>query len=264
MRYGNVIIDVNDAEYRAELLCQCEGINRSDPRWARMRTNHVYNIMLKEYESQIVHLDTDIFKLATDLFYNCGTSEKIRIVAPGPGMHDCSDEMMFTILCNKAIELVMDHDSRPLCLWMVADDAAKKCDWFKRGMELRFDKERGIVLNTCFDYMCLRDIKSEYTIEVPSNLPPDPIEKLYKNIILNGATISGMALQVAYHLGARVIEMCGVPMTGDKYHDGTRVRGHHNLNDFRLRMNQMIKIMQSKGVEIYSMNETTLDIEVRI
>ncbi len=258
MKYGNVIIDNREPlEYRAKLLLTCQGIPRQHPQYARMMVNIVYNIMFDQYVSQIVHSPTDFSNIEP-------ATDKFRIVCPGPGMRDWSDEDMFTILCNRAVEATDESWGHKGGLWMVADDSAKKCDWFKHGMELRFSEDLGYAVNSCFDYMCLRDIKSEYTIEVPPNLPPDPIEKLLDGIIINGATIAGMALQIAYYLGATTIELCGIPMTGDKYYDGKRVKGHHNLHDFRLRLNQMIKIMQSKGVEIYSRNETTLDVEVRI
>ncbi len=244
MEYDGVIFDMQAVKERAfELVAKSPG-------YMNLLRVNVHRILNDEYAVNVKHGDKDIIKTGPQI-------ESCRIIAPGPNLIGCKhvvDESMFTIACNMGVQVAVSDS-----LWLVTDANAEKCNWFYVGLEGMSDRTGP----RCFPTDSLIKYNPEYTMHVAPCFPPKYDQRLLPGVILNGATIAGMALQIAFYLGAKTIELCGVDMDGDCYYDGTEATGHPNWDDFRTRMNNFIKVVQHQGVEIYSRTETTLDIEVR-
>lgn len=182
--------------------------------------------------------------------------EKCRIICPGPNLANAEvdfDDGWFSIVCNKAVESHWLDGA----LWLVADINAKKCDWFLNAH--RGNSKR----SKCFTHHLLVEYNPDYTMHVAPCFAGLRDGRLISGIIMNGATIAGMALQVGFYRGAKVIELVGCDFGGDTYHDGSHAAGHADWFQYRTRMNSYIRMVQMKGVEVYSRTDTTLDIEVR-
>lgn len=290
MEYDGVTFDMQAVKKRAfELVAKSPG-------YMNLLKVNVHRILNDEYAANVIHGERDIIKRGPKLdacrFIAPGPRIKAcRIIAPGPSLSTewpnlNSPEDMFTIACNKAVELAAKMLEIALLpgptgnenvLWLVTDDSARDCDWFKRALGLtprareEWEEPRTPSFYPfwhdgdmcCFPTDSLQEFKPQYTMHVAPCMPPQYDQRLLQGVILNGATIAGMALQIAFYLGAKKIELCGVDLEGDTYYDGSSTGGNHSWDEFRTRMNNFIKVIQHQGVEVYSRTETTLDIEVR-
>ena len=74
-------------------------------------------------------------------------------------------------------------------------------------------------------------------------------------------TILGEALQLCYHRGTKRALVGGVDMRGNDYHDGTT--GRHLAGKtwhYVALLNEMITGLRKRGMEIYTLTETALDL----
>jgi hypothetical protein len=102
-----------------------------------------------------------------------------------------------------------------------------------------------------------------YTFQpAPEMLDPREMRSI-DGVIRYGGTVSGNAIQLAYHFGAREILLCGVDMSGVSYWDGaTNVRPDHGETwDAAPRLEVLIGWMiREKGLRIASLSPTKLRI----
>jgi hypothetical protein len=102
-----------------------------------------------------------------------------------------------------------------------------------------------------------------YTFQpAPEMLDPREMRSI-DGVIRYGGTVSGCAIQLAYHFGAREILLCGVDMSGVYYWDGaTNVRPDHGETwDAVPRLDVLIAwLIQEKGLRIASLSPTKLRI----
>ncbi len=212
-----------------------------------------------EYDIVKKARDTDIFFHLDEL----NLTERMYVVAPGENGADYYEQLdaeCFTIIVNKACDLELPRRD----MWMVADPTpfyAKMrgpYDWFSRGLAT-------CEPIACFNSMSLMDFfdRCKYTHEWAPEIFNDFSEPV-KNRIRGGLTISGMALQMAYWLGAKEIILCGVDMCGSRYYDGND-RGIVSEKDKVWTrvvplMNQLIKWIEDHGVKVYSLSPTALEV----
>jgi len=81
--------------------------------------------------------------------------------------------------------------------------------------------------------------------------------------IMSGGTVTGAALQLAYHFGAREVLLCGVDMSGDAYFDGSLSErgGHGEIWNSTKAVNFLIKqVLQKKSIEVATLSPTKLDV----
>ncbi len=209
------------------------------------------HIMNNQYAKQVKVNKRDILTSGIEI-------EKARIVGCGPNLNQCDlsvpDEGLFVIVCNKAIEKADG-------LWLCLDKEAQDCEWFRHHINLR--RMTDTAQMCCFPLHSLGKYKPEYSMHIAPCFPSQHTNLLYKNVLLNGATVAGVALQIAYHLGAKEIELCGIDMGGDTYFDGSPTQGHHTWDTFTTRMNSFIRVVKHNGCDVYSSSDTALDVEVR-
>lgn len=213
-----------------------------------------------EYPAIEATLPTDIFNHLDEL----ALTDRIQIVAPGANGRDYYDQLdpeCFTIIVNKACEIPGIRRD----LWMVADPTPYYAlvrghtNWFSEG--LKTCEHIG-----CFNSQTMLEYfdKVKYTHEWAGEIFDTFIEPM-KNYIRGGLTITGMALQLAYWLGAKEIVLCGVDLSGNKYFDETD-RGvdaqHHTAWGRVLPLFQeLVDWVQAHGVKVYSLSETALNVE---
>jgi len=205
-------------------------------------------------------LPTDIFRHLDEL----ALTDRIQIVAPGingKNHYDHLDPECFTIIVNKACEIPGIRRD----LWMVADPTPYHAlvrgyiDWFAEG------------LKTCESIGCFNSLtmleyfdKVKYTHEWAGEIFDEFIEPM-KNHIRGGLTISGMAVQMAYWLGAKDIVLCGVDLSGMYYFDGSErgTAAQHHTAWVRILplFQQLVDWVQARGVKVYSLSETALNVE---
>ncbi len=89
------------------------------------------------------------------------------------------------------------------------------------------------------------------------------IEQLIGPHILSGGTVTGAALQLAYHFGAREVLLCGTDMSGDAYWDGSvgEQLGHGEIWSCIGELNTLIRWMtQTHGITVTTLSPTKLDV----
>lgn len=238
---------------------KCEILRDEDGKPEYFLLDDARKFLKGEYDLEKKSRDTDIFNHLDEL----NLTERIYIVAPGENgrdYYDLVDPDCFTIIVNKACEIPLKRRD----MWMVADPTPYHAkvrgyvDWFGPG------------LNECESIGCFNSQtmleyfdKCRYTHEWAPEIGTEFLEPI-KNRIRGGLTISGMALQMAYWLGAKEIVMVGVDISGDKYFDG-EARGVTPKKDLAWvrilpLMNELIRWLESNGVKVYSLSNTALDV----
>lgn len=183
--------------------------------------------------------------------------EKIQIVAPGingVAHYGRLDPDCLTIVVNKSIELSIRRD-----IWLVADyTQSTTADWFFYGIQNHADiacLQQGYLADAHPDARWTFDPGPilEPGIDWPRPLPM---------ILRYGATVSGMAIQLAYWLGAREIILCGMDFSGDSYFDGKsrNVAPQYLKWKIKAPMNKLIQWIIANDVRIASLSETALDV----
>ena len=92
---------------------------------------------------------------------------------------------------------------------------------------------------------------------------PIPLEELIVRGILDGGTVTGAALQLAYHFGAHEVLLCGADMSGDAYFDGSMSEqlGHGEVWPCNGDLNTLIRWMtQTQGINVTTLSPTKLDV----
>ena len=201
-------------------------------------------------------MPTDIFD--TDM----NAPDDIYVVAPGPnGLEHIGriPDDAFVIVVNKAIELPLSPK-----LWMCSEPLAGETGWFKDNIDANKDI-------ACFwgEYLLkgCPDIAYYWESEEPLLMRGNtaPIFRALRR----RATIAGQAVQLAYWLKAKRIIICGFDARGNTYYDGEPAG---EGDSFEMRkgdwtwvvalMNPMIEWLKAAGVEVVSLSETALGVEV--
>jgi len=184
---------------------------------------------------------------------------RVVILAPGPRgeahwgkirQGDC------VIAVNGAIDI---QSIKPL-MWICADGHTTERDYFRRGCE-RCEREgilkvwSGAVRERAGDFLPDLNFRMCPTWDkgfryVPEKVRPD-------------ATVVGIAIDIAYRLGAKYIDLCGADMSGDKYFDDSPAPAnvddsHGIIWDSRGELDDEIRWMHAHGVRVSTMSETML------
>ncbi len=103
-----------------------------------------------------------------------------------------------------------------------------------------------------------------YRFDPPEQTLEEEVLPPIDGCIRYGATVSACAVQFAYNFGAREIALCGVDLSGDGYYDGTlNVHPHHGETwGAAERFNRLIRWLEGRGVRIWSLSPTKLDVPV--
>jgi|GEM_PF-2444572 len=180
----------------------------------------------------------------------------IQIVAPG--FHASKELERLnpdypTIVVNKAIEMDIKKD-----IWLVGDyNQSLICQWFSENIDRYADIAcllRGTLANS--------HPHIKYTFDHGPKLEsywPIPRERMLRY----GATVGGQALQLAYHMGAKVIILCGLDFKGDRYYDDSLRVVKPQYRGWRIKkaMNSLVDSIRHQGVEIVSLSDTALGVE---
>ena len=89
------------------------------------------------------------------------------------------------------------------------------------------------------------------------------LDQLTERGILDGGTVMGAALQLAYHFGAHEVLLCGADMSGDAYWDGSLSEqlGHGATWSCTGELNTLIRWMtQTHGITVMTLSPTKLDV----
>lgn len=193
--------------------------------------------------------------------------ETVYVLAPGPNGADFWNRIpdnAFVIAVNKAIELIDKGTVR--CqrhLWLVPELSAQRTSWFPQFK----DKYR--------DSLCIGS-----ALKNPGGMEEDeyfkyfdywgsePCQDVQLEIgkLCTYGTVSSMAMQLAYYLGAIEIILVGVDMFGDEYYDGTKgfyegmregTPWHNHINGF----NELIRAIKSKGILVSTLSPTKLELD---
>ena len=81
--------------------------------------------------------------------------------------------------------------------------------------------------------------------------------------IMSGGTVTGAALQLAYHFGVREVVLCGADMSGDAYWDGSlSERGGHGAvwNSTRAVDFLIKEVLEKNGTCVSTLSPTRLDV----
>ena len=200
--------------------------------------------------------------------------ETVFIVGTGPErqiVHDSIPENAFIIALNGAIEYKLPSAPE---IWLVGDPAAMKTNYFKKNIRyLRtsghdvtpvgirpgcmtipvFEKE-----NICSEYpwvrCCYEIEKGDIHVAVKNNTP---------GRVGIGATIAGVAVQIAEKLGAKNIRLIGISMYGNIYHDGSFHSDSSRINkDWpqKDKFDWLVNLYSNNGISIrYMRDDVFLD-----
>jgi hypothetical protein len=214
--------------------------------------------------------EKDIFRH----LHEFGVQKRVQIVGPGPNgkehWHEL-DKDCFTILVNKACDIpdVQDigHDHM---IWITSEGTAHLTHWFKWGLEHMYDI-------ACMSHSDLSKFYPEcpWTHELGGmmgrgDVRPTPL------LLRGGATITSMAVHLAYWLGAKEIVLCGVDMGPNQYYDynpdadkGTK---EHEVAEYKAGMykdfSKYVPLMQElcdwmhmNGIRVGTLSPTALLVE---
>lgn len=107
-------------------------------------------------------------------------------------------------------------------------------------------------------------VRCTFWLEKLSMMSPGDVEPRPDHI-RPGGTVAGAALQLCLHCGVTRVDLCGIDMFGDVYFDGSLHRRKQRKGQAwgsRKVLGALIKCLQGKGMEIRSLSETALDIEI--
>ena len=95
----------------------------------------------------------------------------------------------------------------------------------------------------------------------PELLDPVAVPSIHRKVRY-GPTVTGVAVQLAWNLGAREILLCGIDMSGDGYWDGSHNpdRVHGDCWEAVPRFNRMLRFLEADGVRVASLSETRLEV----
>lgn len=191
--------------------------------------------------------------------------EKVCVVAPGPNgkshYHEIPDDYSI-IVVNKAI---MIEEVNP-DWWVIAH---ADTSWFHTPDE----QYTGIRVYS----HGIQDYITEAAYKVSENLiycfvaEEEPLQEEVvlpvEGCIRYGASVSAMAIQMAYNFGAKEILLCGVDMSGNGYWDKSEnedpnaLEIHGEIWDSVKRLNPLLEYMQNElNVKISTLSKTQLNV----
>ena len=149
-------------------------------------------------------------------------ADRVQVVGPGPNgkahWHEL-DPRYVTIVVNKAVEIADIRKD----IWLTSEGTACRTHWFRYGVENHLD----IACMSNSDLYKLHP-DAPWTHELGGvmgrgDVQPTPL------LLRGGATITSMAVHLAYWLGAREIVLCGIDMGDNVYwdYDPTKPLGSH-------------------------------------
>lgn len=155
--------------------------------------------------------------------------------------------------CNSAVMAM----NRPPTLAFMFD---KRCDaqsWWSKALAVK----------TAFaysSYLAAR-LPCDWYFRFTPHLFEPPYSCLISGRLRGGCNCAGIAMQAAYWTGATEIILCGVEMLDLNHFDGSAegVADASGLWPQIGNMNILIRELEKLGCEIWSMNDTALDIDVR-
>lgn len=191
--------------------------------------------------------------------------EKVCIVAPGPNgvnhYHEIPDDF-FVIVVNKAILI---DDVNP-DWWVIAHTDTP---WFGipdyqyTGIRIYRDG----ILETITEMAKERSKNKVYYFSVEEEPLLEEVVLPVTGNIRYGASVSSLAIQLAYNFGAREILLCGVDMSGNQYWDKSKNEDpkvlsiHGKVWDSVKRLNPLLHYMRNElHVKISTLSKTQLDI----
>ena len=188
---------------------------------------------------------------------------RVDILAPGPnGKAHWSRLGPWVMAVNRAALIPADPDA-----WFVSDWWAIKTDWF-HSVDRAFGGLR-------FFSPGLEDCHggADYTFklldgrECVKPLGIGTYDKPLDNLLRPDGSVAASAVELAARLGAEEIVLCGVDMYGDTYYDGLMSIAvdcnHKGEWAYTPYFNSLIEWVRGQGVDIWSMNKTALEVDVR-
>ena len=107
--------------------------------------------------------------------------------------------------------------------------------------------------------------KSDHFIYVPNQKnEPSNSTRILPGILRGGGTVSGYAIQIAAHLGARNIILCGVDFSGQTYWDGKtgNHRKHGDVWSYKAAADKIVQDLHKEyDLNITSLSPTKLNIK---
>lgn len=189
--------------------------------------------------------------------------DTIYILAPGPNGIDHWDKIpqdAMVICVNKAIELI--HSRQVKCgsaLWIVSEAAVIQTEWFAIHREAY--KDILCVGQTLTTIGGMKEDEYFKYFNYHGRADVGEIIDVVPGALSIGTTVSGMAMQLAWHMGSKHIILCGVDMEGE-YYDGTERTGGTAWNMYVERLDRLMSRMKEKrDIEIVSLSPTRLNVE---
>ena len=160
--------------------------------------------------------------------------ETVYIVATGPEaeqVHKAIPRDAFIIAVNGAIDYKLPCAP---AIWLMGDPAVKEKPYYKKHMDRLRESSHPVsakdiraggstvpVISEILEDVNTRWIELVYKPTTGGLQEAGALRKSDKTLRI-GATIAGVALQLAYYLGAKKIIIVGVRLFGDRYFDGSK------------------------------------------
>lgn len=214
----------------------------------------------------------DLLKTA----FHVHQSREVAVVGMGPNGLAHLDKVKGTeivIVPNRAI----DYDWIPRHIWLCDDGTLPEKEWFIKNALLYVEHmtyEHNSNLSKpnptpVFSEGKLLDAYPDvpYFVRHSPGFYTDPVG-CWPGVLRGGTSVGGKGVQLAYHLGAKRIVMCGIDMQGRSYANDPEGHGcNANLRRGgiwaqRDNFNRLIKWLGEQDVEVVSLSPTALDVEV--
>ncbi len=191
------------------------------------------------------------------------TAGKVCLLAPGPNGRDHYAEIPagYQVLAISKAVLIPEVRAD---IWV---NPRVELDWFEEA-DRSFEGVRIFHLEAARKMEALRPNRRDcYSFELAMDpslcLDPDEMRPVVPRLIRGNGSISGAAIQIAYHCGARELLLCGIDMSGDSYFDSTFTLDQHHGQTwwFTPRLNQLIRwLREHGGCEVFTLSPTRLDV----
>jgi hypothetical protein len=189
--------------------------------------------------------------------------ETVYIVAGGPNgvaHYHRIPKNGYVIVTNKSVLIPGIHPS----MWILNSMNKGIRRWIWKA-HISF-KGIFVLKHACLDSTPKYMRKNEHFIYVPNqggnnegNLP------ISANTLRSGGTVSGFAIQISAHLGARKIVLCGVDMSGQDYWDG-RTGNNKNHGDIwsyaKTVDNTILDFKRKYNLSVSSLSPTKLNVPI--
>lgn len=210
-----------------------------------------------------------------DIFNNLPSlGETVVIVGPGikGAEHYNRIEADTVITLNKA---VLIPDLKQIDYWMVwagtypknkHADKTKWSGWWPDAVNKAV--EDGII--RLFGHKVSKKEPCEYSFAHNPGFNEDPAGRFIMGVLRSGCTIAGGALQFCFWCGVKRVIFCGCDFYGQQYYDGSRNPNLDKKGSFNQSpegplvdtMDEMIALCQAAEMEVVSLSETMLNVEV--